>query len=164
MYKNVRAIAATFVTLSTTILSLLNTPAYAIGYTLIYLQKNRCIADYESDRSVTLPRGYYPLVSRERLINGDDLFEIIAPDPEEPSMPIIVTVSNNCLINVNMPCAYDSSLYTVNPGDSLFKIARRELGDSNRWREIRKSNGTRLTKEEAQFLEPGEEVCIPNSY
>ena len=33
--------------------------------------------------------------------------------------------------------------YTVKPGDSLSKIAGRQLGDSSRWRELAEINGIR---------------------
>jgi len=35
-----------------------------------------------------------------------------------------------------LPPERDGATYTVEPGDSLFAIAERELGDGERWREI----------------------------
>ncbi|MEB3277381.1 MAG: Dot/Icm T4SS effector Zinc-dependent metalloprotease LegP [Lyngbya sp.] len=52
--------------------------------------------------------------------------------------------------------------YTIKPGDTLFLVAQRELGDGNRWREIMKtSNGDLFTEQEAKNLQPGQVVYLP---
>ncbi len=61
-----------------------------------------------------------------------------------------------------MSCSIGKS-YTVQPGDILFNIAQRELGDGNRWREIQNPNGTHVTENDAANLQPGQELCIPAS-
>jgi LysM repeat protein len=47
--------------------------------------------------------------------------------------------------------------YTVQRGDSLSKIAQRELGDPNRWREIAQANGIR----DPNMIQPGQRLVMP---
>lgn len=62
-----------------------------------------------------------------------------------------------------MTCTIGKS-YTVKSGDNAFDIAQRELGNGNRWREIRKPDGSQLTETDAANLQPGQELCIPSSF
>jgi astacin len=58
--------------------------------------------------------------------------------------------------------APQSRPYTIKPGDTLFLIAERELGDGNRWREIMKTpNGDSFTEQDANNLQPGQVVYLP---
>lgn len=59
-----------------------------------------------------------------------------------------------------MACVNGRS-YIVQPDEFLFAIAERELGDGNRWREIRKLDGTPFTEKEAESLKAGDEICLP---
>ncbi len=55
--------------------------------------------------------------------------------------------------------------YIVRSGDTLSAIALRELGDANRWREIRKSRGgATFTEAEALQLQVGQSVYLPVIY
>lgn len=54
--------------------------------------------------------------------------------------------------------------YTVRSGDTLSGIARRELGDGNRWREIKKADGSTFTDAEAKKLQVGMSVYLPVTY
>lgn len=49
--------------------------------------------------------------------------------------------------------------YTVRRGDNLSKIAQRELGDANRWREIAAANRLR----DPNVIRPGQKLVIPDS-
>lgn len=60
-----------------------------------------------------------------------------------------------------MSCVIGSS-YTIQAGDTLGNIAEQQLGDRNRWHDIKKPDGTAFTEDEARGLQPGQEVCIPN--
>ncbi len=61
-----------------------------------------------------------------------------------------------------MSCTTGNS-YKVQDEDTLFSIANQELGDGNRWDEILKPNGILLTEAEANNLQAGQEVCLPQS-
>jgi chitinase len=60
-----------------------------------------------------------------------------------------------------MSCTSGNS-YIVKSGDTLFIIAQQQLGDGNRWREIKKPDGTPLTDADASNLQVGQEICISN--
>lgn len=60
-----------------------------------------------------------------------------------------------------MSCTIGSS-YIVEAGDTLYNIAQQQLGDGNRWREIKKTDGSSLTDNDASNLQAGQEICIPN--
>ncbi len=52
-----------------------------------------------------------------------------------------------------------SRTYTVVAGDSLSKIAQRELGDASRWRAIHEAN--RDTIKDPDLIHPGQVLKIP---
>lgn len=60
-----------------------------------------------------------------------------------------------------MTCTIGSS-YTIKRKETLFIIAERELGDGNRWHEIMNPNASPFTGEEANSLEVGQEICLPD--
>lgn len=59
-----------------------------------------------------------------------------------------------------MPCS-NGKTYIVKAGDILYDIAQRELGDGNRWHEIKKIDGTPFTDEDSRNLQVGQEICLP---
>ncbi|MFP4575603.1 MAG: glycoside hydrolase family 19 protein [Coleofasciculus sp.] len=60
-----------------------------------------------------------------------------------------------------MSCT-SGSAYAIKPGDTLYLIAQRELGNGDRWREIMKPDGIPYTEAEASNLQAGQEICLPN--
>lgn len=54
--------------------------------------------------------------------------------------------------------------YVVRSGDTLSAIALRELGNANRWTEIKKPGGGTFTEAEARNLQVGQSVYLPVSY
>jgi predicted chitinase len=60
-----------------------------------------------------------------------------------------------------MSCVSGNS-YTVKAGDTLAIIAQQQLGDGDRWHELKKTDGTPFTDADATRLQVGQEVCIPN--
>ena len=54
--------------------------------------------------------------------------------------------------------------YVVRSGDTLSAIALRELGNANRWTEIKKVDGSTFTAAEAQSIKPGQSVYLPVTY
>lgn len=53
--------------------------------------------------------------------------------------------------------------HTINSGDTLSAIAKRELGSSSRWREIKKADGSAFTESEAGRLQIGQQVHLPGT-
>lgn len=52
-----------------------------------------------------------------------------------------------------------SKFYTIQSGDSLSKIAQRELGDANRWNELFEAN--REVIEDPDKIYPGQQIRVP---
>ena len=50
--------------------------------------------------------------------------------------------------------------YTVQKGDTLSAIAKREYGDANEWRRIFEAN--RDTVEDPDLIHPGQQLTIPS--
>lgn len=50
-------------------------------------------------------------------------------------------------------------LYIVRSGDSLSKIAQREYGDGNKWRQIFEANQDKI--KDPDLIHPGQELKIP---
>ena len=51
--------------------------------------------------------------------------------------------------------------YTVVKGDSLSKIAKRELGDANKWHAIYEANKDRIKNPD--LIYPGDVLTLPNA-
>jgi nucleoid-associated protein YgaU len=62
-------------------------------------------------------------------------------------------------LDVALACSGQS--YTVLPGDTLFAIAERRLGNGKLWVDLTKPDGTRFTEVDAENLIIGQVVCIP---
>jgi hypothetical protein len=51
--------------------------------------------------------------------------------------------------------------YTVKSGDSLSKIAKEQLGDAGRWREIYNLNRDQIS--DPNLIRPGQELALPKT-
>ena len=58
------------------------------------------------------------------------------------------------------PTVAGSRTYTVVAGDSMSKIAKKLLGDSNRWKEIHQLNAD--TVKNPNLIHPGQVLKIPD--
>lgn len=59
------------------------------------------------------------------------------------------------------PAPSPASTVSVRRGDTLGEIAQRKLGDGNRWRELRKADGSQFTGQEVRRLTVGTQVHLP---
>ena len=57
------------------------------------------------------------------------------------------------------PVADRARTYTVVAGDSLSKIAKRELGDANKWKAIYEANRDKITNPD--LIHPGQVLTLP---
>lgn len=58
--------------------------------------------------------------------------------------------------------AADGTTYTVVSGDSLSKIAKKHLGDANRWRELYEANKG-VIGDNPDLIKPGQKLKIPGA-
>jgi nucleoid-associated protein YgaU len=56
----------------------------------------------------------------------------------------------------------DAGRYTVQPGDNLWDIARKQLGDGNRWGELYKANAG-VIGDNPRLILPGQELQMPGA-
>lgn len=64
-------------------------------------------------------------------------------------------------VEKNIPESNDlQRTYTIQSGDSLSKIAKREYGDAQKWNVIYEAN--RDTIKNPDLIHPGQEIVIPN--
>ena len=54
-----------------------------------------------------------------------------------------------------------TKIYTVDSGDNLSNIAKQELGDANRWREIYELNKD-VIGDNPDLIQPGMELKLPS--
>jgi len=59
------------------------------------------------------------------------------------------------------PTEAKAKTYTVDSGDNLSAIARQELGDANRWREIYELNKDTIG-DNPDLIQPGMELKLPS--
>jgi nucleoid-associated protein YgaU len=59
------------------------------------------------------------------------------------------------------PTETKTKTYTVDSGDNLSAIARQELGDANRWREIYELN-KEVIGDNPDLIQPGMELKLPS--
>ena len=57
----------------------------------------------------------------------------------------------------------DAQKHTIQPGDTLWKIAQDQLGNGDRWHELRKLDGSSFTEQEASRLKPGDAIVVPGA-
>lgn len=55
-----------------------------------------------------------------------------------------------------------SPAVSLRRGDTLWEVAQKQLGNGNRWRELRKADGSQFTEKETRRLTVGTQVHLPN--
>lgn len=66
---------------------------------------------------------------------------------------------NNLVVKTEAPPEPEAEFYTIQSGDSLSKIAKREYGDAMRWREIYEANKGVI--DDPDKIYPGQTIRIP---
>ena len=51
-------------------------------------------------------------------------------------------------------------VYTVRPGDTLYKIAKKELADGNKWRDIY-NNNLKIIGKNPNLIHVGQKLVLP---
>ncbi|HEX4129149.1 MAG TPA: LysM peptidoglycan-binding domain-containing protein [Pirellulales bacterium] len=85
--------------------------------------------------------------------------------PKRRNVPPARSVMSNASLpgmNPGLPGSATGRMYTVQQGDTLFDIARGQLGKASRWAEIYDLNRDRLG-EDFDFLAPGTQLMMPES-
>lgn len=81
-------------------------------------------------------------------------FDTVAPTPI--SKPVHISVKNSD----ERPPVNEYTEYTVIKGDTLYGIAKKKLGDAERWRDIYHLNYE--TIENPKYIKPGQIIKLPN--
>jgi nucleoid-associated protein YgaU len=86
-----------------------------------------------------------------------------SPDyaPKEYKMPNLDFSDTDVGREQAAKAAAAEKTYTVDSGDSLWAIAKQELGDGNRWREIYEANKETIGKN-PDLIHPGMVLKIPS--
>jgi nucleoid-associated protein YgaU len=79
-------------------------------------------------------------------------------DPKEPEAPDFSDVVSGGS-STAPPAKKEPKTYTIAKGDTLSKIAKRELGDANKWRLIYDANKDTIKNPDVIF--PGQTIQIP---
>jgi nucleoid-associated protein YgaU len=87
------------------------------------------------------------------------LIEVAMPSDNRPKADFSDVQSGSSSTAPDADIAGTGRSYTVQKGDSLSKIAKREYGDAQQWRRIYEAN--RSTIENPDLIYPGQVIRIP---
>jgi len=86
-------------------------------------------------------------------------------DPEKPDFSDVISGSSSSAPSAQAqqggpaPASAGGRMYSVQPGDSLSKIAKKFYGDSNDWKRIFEANRDRIKNPD--LIQPGWTLKIP---
>jgi len=83
---------------------------------------------------------------------------MIQKDPKKPDFSDVTAGGSSTAREAEAPT---EATYTVVPGDSLSKIAKRFYGEANEWRKIFEANKDQI--ENPDLIHPGQVLRIPRS-
>jgi nucleoid-associated protein YgaU len=83
----------------------------------------------------------------------------MAGDKDKPRPDFSNVQSGSSSRPVAPPETPQDQWYTVTPGDSLSKIAKRFYGDGNRWQKIFEANRDQI--KDPDLIKPGQKLKIP---
>ena len=98
-------------------------------------------------------------IAAEQLGDGDRWPEIFALNRDQIGNPDLIFPGQVLILPDRSSSGPVPRVYTVRPGDTLSKIARRELGDANRWPEIFELNRSIINNPNVIF--PGQVLLLP---
>ncbi len=82
------------------------------------------------------------------------------PDPRKPKADFS-NVQSGSSSTAPAPAASGARTYTVTKGDSLSKIAQREYGDAQKWRQIYEANRDQISNPD--LIYPGQTLTLPDA-
>jgi len=80
-------------------------------------------------------------------------------DKGQSSRPDFSNVRSGSSSTAPSPSTTGGTLYTVQPGDSLSKIAKRHYGDANAWHKIYDANRDQI--QDPDLIQPGWKLRLP---
>ena len=87
------------------------------------------------------------------------------PDPEKPDFSDVISGSSSTAPSAQpqqggpAPASGGGRMYSVQPGDSLSKIAKKFYGNANDWKRIFEANRDRIKNPDV--IQPGWTLTIP---
>ena len=94
------------------------------------------------------------------------LFDWLKKKPDAPEKPTfdfsnVSGGSSSVVVPPKEAAPPPKRTYTVVSGDSLSKIAKRELGDANKWRKLYEANKV-VVGDNPDLIKPGQVLVIPD--
>jgi nucleoid-associated protein YgaU len=127
----------------------------------------RALGDNVGNLNATFDNGTVTLTGTAKSLAAKEKATLIAGNVrgvERVNADGITVAGNGAMGGKEMPSvggekASGSRFYTVQSGDSLSRIAQRELGDGNRWQELFQANKEVI--EDPDLIYPGQQIRIP---
>jgi nucleoid-associated protein YgaU len=127
----------------------------------------RALGDNVDNLKATFSNGSVTLTGTAKSLAAKEKATLIAGNVrgvERVNADGITVAGNGAMGGKEMPGvtgakAAGSRFYTIQSGDSLSRIAQRELGDGNRWNELFEAN--REVIEDPDMIYPGQQIRIP---
>jgi nucleoid-associated protein YgaU len=87
---------------------------------------------------------------------------LVKKKPQEPKFDFSnVSAGSSSVAAPAEPAKAAPKKYTVAPGDSLWKIAKRSYGDGNQWKKIYEAN-RQVIGSNPDLIKPGQVLVIPD--
>lgn len=95
---------------------------------------------------------------KKKRLNAEEGKEVwdVQKTPSEPEQDVPADLSFSVSTTSEAPV---SKTYTIQPGDSLSKIAKEQLGDAARWKEIFEANKDVI--KDPNVIRVGQEITLP---
>jgi hypothetical protein len=120
-------------------------------------------------KAIDLAKARNVILHNVHIENGKLLIKGSAPNEAEKNRiwdevkkidPVFADLTLDINIDASIPAPAEQKTYTVQAGDSLWKIAQMHLGNGAKYPEIIKANPGKL-KDEKSVIHPGDVLVIP---